>query len=117
MPKPRSHFASTNKDYDLGGEVLLAWPLTGKTWSPAATFGLQVLTQVEDKAGFLPSPGTRLDRLNTLQGDERTDYLLATAYHTAYVMGLLSAAALTNGKLHLQEFHFGTVSPALRRRS
>lgn len=87
------------EDYDLAGEVLLAWPLLGRTWSPAAVFGLQVLTAVEDKAGFLPSPATRLERLSRLQGDARTDYLLASAYHTMYVMGLVCAAALQPGRL------------------
>jgi hypothetical protein len=82
------------QDYDLGGEVLLAWPLTGKSWSAAAAFGFRVLARVEDEAGFLPAPSTCLSRLNTMQGDERANYLLATAYHTAYVMGLLCAAAL-----------------------
>src|SRR6266566_4615138 len=72
------------QDYDLGGEVLLAWPLTGKSWSPTATFGFRVLARVEDVVGFLPSPATRMQRLNNLRGDERAGYLLATAYHTAY---------------------------------
>jgi hypothetical protein len=87
-------FCLDEQDYDLGGEVLLAWPLTGKSWSAAASFGFRVLASVEDKAGFLPTPGTRLDRLGKLEGDARAEYLLATAYHTAYVMGLLCAAAL-----------------------
>jgi hypothetical protein len=91
-------FCLDEQDYDLGGEVLLTWPLTGKSWSPAAAFGFRVLAQVEDKAGFLPSPGTRLERLDKLQGNERTNYLLATAYHTAYVMGLLCAAGLQTGR-------------------
>ena len=86
------------QDYDMGGEVLLAWPLTGTSWSAAAAFGFRVLAGVEDKAGFLPAPNTRLQRLSELQGDDRTKYLLATAYHTAYVMGLLSAAALQTGR-------------------
>ncbi len=87
-----------DQDYDLGGEVLLGWPLTGTSWGPAAAFGFRVLTHVEDQAGFLPSTSTRLDRLNKLQGDDRTKYLLATAYHTAFVMGLLCAAALQPGR-------------------
>lgn len=91
-------FCLDEQDYDLGGEVLLAWPLTGKSWSPAAAFGFRVLTSVEDKAGFLPAPSTRLERLNKLEGDERTNYLLATAYHTAYVMGLVCAASLQPGR-------------------
>jgi hypothetical protein len=50
-------------DYDLVGEVLLAWPLTGSFWSPAATFGFRVLARVEDAVGFLPSAGTRVELL------------------------------------------------------
>jgi hypothetical protein len=87
-----------DQDYDLAGEVLLAWPLTGRSWGAAGAFGFRVLAHVEDRAGFLPSPGTRMDRLNQLQGEERAKYLLATAYHTAYVMGLLCAAALQPGR-------------------
>lgn len=87
-----------NEDYDLGGEVLLSWPLTGNSWSPAAAFAFRVLTSTEDAAGFLPTPITRLNRLNQLDGDSRTDYLLATAYHTIFVMGLLCAAALQRGR-------------------
>jgi uncharacterized protein DUF6895 len=87
-----------DEDYDLAGEVLLGWPLTGQSWGPAAAFGFRVLARVEDQAGFLPSPGTRLERLHALQGGERTRYFLATAYHTAYVMGLLCAAALQPGR-------------------
>lgn len=108
LPRPRSlilaeaeaalAFCLDEQDYDLGGEVLLAWPLTGKTWSAAAAFGFLVLAGVEDKAGLLPVPSTRLERINKLEGDERTKYWLATAYHTAYVMGLLCAAALYPGR-------------------
>ena len=86
------------EDYDLGGELLLAWPLTRGTWTPPSVFTLNVLARVEDTAGFLPSPGTRLKRLGELKGDERANYLLATAYHTAYVMGLLCAACLEPGR-------------------
>jgi hypothetical protein len=85
------------QDYDLAGEILLAWPLTGKHWSPTATFAFHVLAEVEDKAGFLPTPATRVSELQTRNGADRTNYLLATAYHTAYVMGLLCAAALQPG--------------------
>jgi hypothetical protein len=85
------------QDYDLAGEILLAWPLTGKTWSPAATFAFGVLAAVEDKAGFLPTPATRVSELKAREGHDRTQYLLATAYHTVYVMGLLCAAMLQPG--------------------
>ena len=85
------------QDYDLAGEILLAWPLTGRHWSPTATFAFHVLAEVEDKAGFLPTPATRVSELQTRNGADRTNYLLATAYHTVYVMGLLCAAALQPG--------------------
>ena len=83
-----------DQDYDLAGELLLAWPLTGRSWGASAAFGFRVLAHVEDRAGFLPSTSTRLERANLLQGDDRAKYLLATAYHTAYVMGLLCAVTL-----------------------
>src|SRR3569833_1855631 len=49
------------QDYDLAGELLLAWPLTGSDWSALATFAFNVLLRVEDEASFLPSPATCLD--------------------------------------------------------
>lgn len=85
------------QDYDLAGEVLLSWPLTGVSWSPAAVFAFRVLARVEDKAGFLPTSGTRVHEIEARSGIERTQYRLATAYHTAYVMGLLCAASLRPG--------------------
>jgi len=108
-----------DEDYDLGGEVLLAWPLLGKAWSAAAAFGFRVVADVEDRAGFLPSPSTRLQRLHELSGDERAEYLLATAYHTIYVMGLLCAAALQPGnappvRLPGARFPAGSSGPILQ---
>jgi hypothetical protein len=104
LPRPRSVILAEaeaalarcldEEDYDLAGEVLLAWPLTGNRWSAAAAFAFRVLARVEDAAGFLPAPSTRLQRLNRLEGDDRADYFLATAYHTIYVMGLLCAVSL-----------------------
>jgi hypothetical protein len=86
------------EDYDLAGEMLLAWPLTGRSWSAASVFGFRVLAHVEDQAGFLPAPSTRLATLDRLEADDRLDYLLATAYHTVFVMGLLCAVALQPGR-------------------
>ena len=108
LPRPRAAILADaeaalarcldEQDYDLAAEVLLAWPLTGQSWSAAAAFGFRVLARVEDEAGFLPAPSTRLQRLNSLEGAARSAYLLATAYHTVYVMGLLCAAALQPGR-------------------
>ena len=87
-----------DQDYDLAGEVLLAWPLTGSPWSATATFSFRVLAAVEDEAGFLPSHSIDLERLRTLEGDERTVHLLGSTYHTVYVMGLLCSVALRPGQ-------------------
>ncbi|MCU1257550.1 MAG: hypothetical protein JWO80_435 [Bryobacterales bacterium] len=108
LPRPRAAILAEaeaalarcldEQDYDLGGEVLLAWPLTGVSWSPPSAFGFRVLARVEDQAGFLPAPSTRIERLTQLHGGDRSNYLVATAYHTIYVMGLLCAAALQPGR-------------------
>jgi len=82
------------QDYDLCGEVLLTWPYLRRSWGPTATFAFQVLARVEDEVGFLPAPLTRIDHYRTLEGKVQTQYMLATIYHTVYVMGLLCAAVL-----------------------
>ena len=49
---------------------------------------------MEDEAGILPGGTTNAERLRSLTGEPRRLYALATAYHTAYVMGMLCAALL-----------------------
>jgi hypothetical protein len=85
------------EDYDLSGEILLTWPLTGAAWGPLAAFGFRLLASVADQVGVLPCGNINLDRLAKLEGEERARYALGTAYHTAYVMGFLCAAALRPG--------------------
>jgi hypothetical protein len=87
------------EDYDLAGEVLLAWPLTGAAWSPSAAFGFRVLASVEDQVGVLPCGNINHTRLTRLEGEERVRYALGTAYHTAYVMGFLCATSLRSGRV------------------
>ena len=86
------------EDYDLSGEILLAWPLTGAPWSPAAAFAFRVLASVEDQVGVLPCGNVNLTRLAQLKGEARARYALGAAYHTAYVMGFLCAASLGPGR-------------------
>jgi len=102
-------------DYDLAGELLLAWPLTDGTWSPTAIFAFRVLAQIEDEAGFLPTPNTRTKRADVLQGKDRTLYLLATAYHTAYVMGLLCAATAQTNKAPPKKISIRDARPGASR--
>jgi hypothetical protein len=82
------------EDYDLAGELILAWPLSGTPWPAAAAFGFRVLAYVEDQIGVLPGGTTDVGRLGKLQGDAKDRYALGTAYHTAYVMGMICAASL-----------------------
>jgi Domain of unknown function (DUF6895) len=107
LPRPRQYLALDaeallaagldDHDYDVAAELLLTWPLLGLDWSPVATFAFSVLTQVEDRAGFLPSPMTRVDRYETLDPEERPRYALATAYHAVFAMGLLCAMSIHPG--------------------
>jgi hypothetical protein len=85
------------EDYDLTAEVLMAWPLTSSSWTPAAAFGFRVLADFEDKVGFLPAGNGIPEKFDRLTGGERTRYTLAATYHTAYVMGMLCALALRPG--------------------
>lgn len=85
------------QDFDVAGELLMAWPLLRRRWSNGATFGFMCLAQAEDAAGFLPAPGMTLQPVAALIGVDRTRHLLATSYHTIYVMGLLCALALHTG--------------------
>lgn len=86
-----------DQDYDLGGEVLLTWPMLRRRWSAAATFGFACLADIEDEAGFLPGLSVSIEAFAALEGEERTRYAVATTYHTAYVMGLLCALSLRPG--------------------
>ena len=60
-----------DEDYDLAGELLLTWPLTGSRWSATASFAFRTLTFVEDEAGFLPSAGTKIKHHDKLGGRKR----------------------------------------------
>lgn len=108
LPRPRSVILSEAssllakcldaEDYDLAGELVLAWPLMGAPWGAAAAFGFRVLAGVEDHAGVLPGGTTNIERMNNLSDKARTDYVYGTAYHTAYVMGMICAASLREGR-------------------
>ncbi len=87
-----------DEDYDLGAEVLMGWPLSGARWCASSAFVFRVLTSIEDQVGVLPAGTTKTDRLSRLEGKERTQYAFGTAYHTAYVMGMLCAASLRPGR-------------------
>ena len=81
-------------DFDLTGEILLAWPFMRCGWDDTASFAFAVLAHVEDEVGVLPSLALDLKEYNQLPSESRKNYVAAVAYHTAYVMGLLCASAL-----------------------
>lgn len=86
-----------SEDYDLAGELLLTWPLTGSKWDPQAVFAFRLLATLEDKIGFLPCANIDLPYLSTLEGLQRERYAVASSYHTIYVMGFLAATSLKPG--------------------
>lgn len=84
-------------DFDLAGELLMAWPMLRAPWSPSARFGVDVLFAIEDEVGLLPSLAIDGRNLNAQSGRARNESALAMSYHTAYVMGLLCASLLRWG--------------------
>mgnify|MGYP003375912493 CR=1 FL=1 len=85
------------EDYDLSGELLMAWPELAAPWDPAAAFCFRVLAEVADEVGTLPCGNVDPARVAALNADEAGKYLRATGYHTAFVMGFCCAAALRAG--------------------
>ncbi len=85
------------EDYDLSGELLMAWPELGAPWDPVATFCFRVLAEVADAVGMLPCGNVDPARAASLAPEEAGRYLRATGYHTAFVMGFCCAAALRAG--------------------
>ena len=85
------------EDYDVAGEILLAWPFLGVPWSPGAALAMQLLLDADQRFGVLP--GGLLDgaELAELPEGERGFHALACTYHTSYVMGFLCAATLRSG--------------------
>ena len=86
------------EDYDLAGELLMAWPELRAAWGPVAAFCFRVLADVEDAVGVLPCGNVDHARFAALPPGERERYARATGYHTAYVMGFLCASALRCGE-------------------
>jgi hypothetical protein len=87
--------ALDDDDFDLAGELLLAWPLLDAPWDPCAAFGYSLLARVEDKVGLLPSLALSGAAYAAQPAETRQAYFTALSYHTAYVMGLLCAVLLT----------------------
>jgi hypothetical protein len=107
LPKPRECILAEaegmlarcldEQDYDLVAEVLLAWPLTGDDWSPAAAFAFRVLCNFEN-ANVIPPAATSIDRIKSPEIQSGRRQYVATNYHHVYLMGLLAAATLAPGK-------------------
>lgn len=82
------------EDYDLSGELLMAWPELDAAWDPVSGFCFRVLADVEDRVGILPCGNLDPRRVAAMSPAESGRYTRATAYHTAFVMGFCCAAAL-----------------------
>ncbi len=86
--------ALDDDDFDLAGELLLAWPLLGAAWGPIPSFAFAVLAHVEDEVGLLPSLALDGEAYARQPPESRRGYVTAATYHTGFVMGLLCAAVL-----------------------
>lgn len=84
------------QNYDIAGELLMAWPLLQRAMDPIAAFALDCLFKIEAKVGFLPSPGLDTSMLDPDDQIARRTYIYNINYHTALVMGLLCNCLLTN---------------------
>ena len=84
------------QDYDIAGELLMAWPLLKKPMSPIAMFALNCLLYIENKVGFLPAPGLDLTMIEGKEQLARRTYIYSINYHTVLVMGLLCSSLLEN---------------------
>ena len=82
------------QDYDIAGELLQAWALTGKPLTAIALFALKCLTEIEQRVGFLPAPNLDLGMIEGREQNERRTYIYSVNYHTAFVMGLLCGSLL-----------------------
>jgi hypothetical protein len=87
--------ALESDDFDLAGELLMTWPFLRINFSPIAAFCFDVLCSIEDQAGILPSFSLdQREYVSLTNDDDKSAYLTAAGYHTAYVMGLLCTGLL-----------------------
>ena len=91
------------QDYDIAGEVLQAWAMTGRPFSTIALFSLTCLVEIEKRVGFLPAPNLDLSLIEGREQQERRTYIYSVNYHTAFVMGLLCASLFRRGEWHACE--------------
>lgn len=82
------------QNYDIAGELLMAWPLFGRKYSPVAEFGLHCLLYIESRVGFMPAPGLDLSKINVENINQRRSYIYSHNYHTVCVLGLLGSTLL-----------------------
>lgn len=86
------------QNYDIAGELLVAWALLLKNMSAAAAFALDCIFKIEARVGFLPSPGLDRSMIDDKDQQTRRTYIYSINYHTALVMGLLCSSLLENTK-------------------
>lgn len=84
------------QNYDIAGELLMAWPLLNRKWTPAASFALNCLFKIEERVGFLPAPGLERSKIDGAEQEEKRTYIYSINYHTVLVMGLLCSVMLKN---------------------
>ena len=86
-----------DEDYDLAGELLLAFPYLRIPWSPMACLAFERLCAATEAAGVLPSLGFRADVYAGMSREDGDAYAIAESYHTEFVWGFLLIALLLPG--------------------
>lgn len=81
-------------DFDVAAELLMTWPYLKQKWNSTAIFALNVINRVHNDLGILPALGLNKETFSSLTKEERRNYIATGTYHTALVMGLLSASLL-----------------------
>lgn len=89
------------QNYDIAGELLIAWPILKRKMSPIAAFALDCLFKIEARVGFLPSPGLDRTMIDDKEQKARRTYIYSINYHTALVMGLLCSSLLENAETEI----------------
>lgn len=81
------HLLSDN--LDLLGELIMAYAMTRRPWTPYVHLAWRFFTATWDRLGFLPCPTFDSKVFTSLQPEERPPYAFKHTYHTTFVGSIL----------------------------
>lgn len=97
----------TSMDYgnfDLGVELLWAWPILGQSMDGTAEFFYSILCTIQGENGYLPGPFFQKVVHDSLSESLRKHYVALTCYHSTLVMGILASLISRASSDKLQSF-------------